>query len=129
MLKRDCVCLWVEMRREGGEKDGSIEMSADLCLPSFVYVEFEGWCWALTIQQGMPWMDTPVLMVLPELESRERIRGIEVLIRGAIMESTMKFGSTMGYKKRSENRKKKTCISSSANNALLSGFEFFLTDF
>ena len=38
-------------------------------------------------------MNTPVLMVLPELELRE---GSEVL--RFVMESTMKFGSTTGYK-------------------------------
>lgn len=40
--ERECVCLWVEVWREGGKKNGSIEMVADLCPPCFVYVEFGG---------------------------------------------------------------------------------------
>ena len=65
------ACVLRGGRVQGGrEKVGSREVACVrrvLCMLG--WVETQRGCWALTVQLGMQWMDTPVLTGPPELES------------------------------------------------------------
>lgn len=95
-------------------------MMVDLCLPCFVCVEFVGQSYG----SGNTTMSAMDGNAHPHVASwvKRRIRSMAVCY--GINDMTLKR-STMEYKIILKSMKQKTYISSNANNALISGFEFF----